>query len=86
VLVEAITNAQKHSHASSVKVGVVWSHGLLEVNVSDDGVGGAREEGGFGLEGLRDRVEALGGQLYIDSPRGRGTRVNARIPASRAAS
>jgi signal transduction histidine kinase len=46
----------------------------------DDGIGGARSRRGSGLEGLCDRVEAVGGTLDIDSPAGEGTRLEAVIP------
>jgi signal transduction histidine kinase len=52
------------------------------VEVVDDGTGGAVEQGGGGLQGLRDRVEAGGGTLRIDSAAGYGTTVLARIPAT----
>ena len=58
---------------------------MLQVEVRDDGVGGARATRGSGLEGLRDRVEAVGGTLRIDSPAGEGTRLSALIPAAPAA-
>jgi len=48
--------------------------------VSDDGVGGAQATGGSGLRGLGDRVGALDGTLELESPRGGGTRLRARIP------
>jgi signal transduction histidine kinase len=51
------------------------------VEVSDDGVGGADAEGGTGLRGLADRVEALGGRLEVESVAGTGTTVRALIPA-----
>ena len=51
----------------------------LVVEVADDGVGGADEEGD-GLRGLADRVEALGGRLALESPPGGGTRVTASLP------
>ena len=51
----------------------------MHVDISDDGVGGARPDGG-GLRGLADRVAALGGQVRIDSPPGRGTHVTATLP------
>jgi len=51
------------------------------VTIADDGVGGAREHLASGLQGLRDRVEAIGGTFELDSPPGRGTRVSAAIPA-----
>ena len=50
------------------------------VEVEDDGVGGARVDGSSGLRGLIDRVEALGGQVTIESPPGAGTRIEAVIP------
>ena len=52
----------------------------LRVTVSDDGCGGAASTPGSGLEGLADRVHALGGQLVIDSPAGGGTVITADIP------
>jgi signal transduction histidine kinase len=48
--------------------------------VADDGTGGARPEGGTGLRGLIDRVEALGGELHVRSDPGAGTTVRARVP------
>jgi signal transduction histidine kinase len=56
--------------------------GSISVAVADDGVGGALELDGGGLQGLRDRVEAIGGKLTIVSPPGGGTGVAARIPAT----
>jgi glucose-6-phosphate-specific signal transduction histidine kinase len=52
------------------------------VEVADVGVGGADPAAGTGLRGLADRVEALGGTLVVESPRGAGTRVRAELPAS----
>jgi signal transduction histidine kinase len=48
--------------------------------VADDGAGGADPGRGSGLLGLADRVEALAGNLDVESPLGAGTRVRARIP------
>ena len=53
---------------------------LLTVLISDDGVGGANPSTGSGLKGMADRIEALGGRLWVESPAGRGTRLLARIP------
>jgi signal transduction histidine kinase len=80
VLTEAVANAQKHSRGSSLRLRAGISRGNLVVEVDDDGVGGARETDGSGLQGLRDRVEALGGTFGVDSPAGSGTRVIATIP------
>jgi signal transduction histidine kinase len=81
VIAEAVTNAQKYAHASSIFVRAVATPPNLQVEVVDDGVGGAREYVGSGLQGLRDRVEAVGGTLLVDSAAGCGTRVAAAIPA-----
>jgi signal transduction histidine kinase len=79
VFAEALTNAHKHARASSLKVRTRATSEGLRVEIVDDGIGGATG-GGFGLRGLRDRVEALGGSFEIDSPVGRGTRIAAEIP------
>jgi signal transduction histidine kinase len=77
---ECLTNVAKYAHASAASVDVVRTNGELVVEVADDGVGGAAGDGGSGLRGLADRVEALGGQLHVTSPAGDGTRVRAEIP------
>ena len=50
------------------------------IEVADNGVGGAAADGGTGLRGLADRVEAQGGRLWIVSPAGGGTRIIGEIP------
>jgi signal transduction histidine kinase len=77
---EATTNVAKYAQASQVTVSVEQSGGIATVAVADDGIGGAEPGNGSGLVGLTDRIEALGGRLHIDSPRGRGTRLSAEIP------
>ena len=52
----------------------------LRILVADDGVGGADARRGSGLQGLADRVEALGGRVSVQSPLGGGTRVEAVLP------
>ncbi|MBV9366436.1 MAG: histidine kinase, partial [Solirubrobacterales bacterium] len=79
VVAEALTNLAKHSQARSATVAACVEDGHLQLDVSDDGVGGAQPEGG-GLRGLADRVAALGGQVRIDSPPGGGTRISATLP------
>ena len=85
LIAEALTNARKHAQAGTVIVRAAARGGVLQVEIRDDGVGGARAARGSGLEGLRDRVEAVGGTLRIDSPAGKGTRLSASIPAAPAA-
>lgn len=75
---EAMANALKHAHAGRVDVGVRRQDGRLVVEVSDDGVGGARA--GFGLTSLRDRIASVGGELTLHSPPGAGTSIRAEIP------
>ena len=80
LIAEAITNVAKHANASHVAVSVRRDDARVLVQVADDGVGGADPVAGSGLHGLADRVEALHGHLRVDSPPGRGTRLEARIP------
>jgi signal transduction histidine kinase len=77
---EALTNASKHARASRVWVSLRVEEGTVCLAIRDDGVGGADPTRGSGLIGLRDRIEALGGTIEIDSPAGEGTRIDARIP------
>ncbi len=72
---EALTNAARHAQAEAVEVNVSFDAGRLIVEVSDDGVGGANPEVGSGLQGLADRLSALGARLDIVSPSGCGTTV-----------
>jgi signal transduction histidine kinase len=83
VVAEALTNAAKHAHASSVSVEAEVLNGDLRVSVRDDGVGGADAANGSGLVGLTDRVEALGGKLTLHSPSGGGTTLRIDLPLSR---
>jgi signal transduction histidine kinase len=77
---EAVTNACKHAAASEIAIRAVAARGILRVEIADDGRGGADECAGAGLQGLRDRVEAIGGTLDVVSPAGEGTRVLASLP------
>lgn len=80
VVSEALANVAKHADAQRASVNATCDGSTLRVEVSDDGVGGADRRGGTGLEGLHDRVAALGGRLSIDSAPGQGTRIVAEIP------
>lgn len=77
---EALANAAKHANATEVRVSVKRVDGRVTVEVRDDGTGGAGMARGSGLRGLGDRVAAVGGQLRVESPAGRGTRVVAELP------
>jgi signal transduction histidine kinase len=80
VVAEALTNAAKHSGAAAVSVEVEVAADALRVTVRDDGAGGADLARGTGLAGLKDRVEALGGRILLDSRRGAGTSLQAEFP------
>ena len=77
---EAAANAIKHAQASRIDIALATVDGNLLLSIRDDGVGGADPEQGSGLVGLRDRVEALGGRLRIDSPSGGGTSLALTLP------
>jgi signal transduction histidine kinase len=80
VVSEALTNAAKHAHASTVVVEVKPVDDALIVCVRDDGIGGAELGRGSGLVGLKDRVESLGGRISVVSAPGAGTSVRAELP------
>jgi signal transduction histidine kinase len=86
VCAEALANVAKHALATTVDVTLSEEGGWLRIAIRDDGVGGADPERGTGLQGLRDRVEAMGGRLSIDSQPGQGTRLVALLPLSDEAS
>jgi len=82
VAAEAFTNAAKHAAASAVDILIERADGELTVQVRDDGVGGADAARGSGLVGLRDRVEAVGGTMTLDSPARAGTVLTVRLPVT----
>jgi hypothetical protein len=82
VCAEALTNVAKHANASHVDLGVALVGDTLTVAVTDDGAGGADPAAGTGLQRLGDRVAAIGGQLEVVGPLGRGTTVRAVIPVA----
>jgi signal transduction histidine kinase len=79
VVAEALTNVAKHARAGHVEVIARVEDGTLDVQVRDDGTGGARPDGD-GLVGLADRLAALDGQLRVESPAEGGTVIAAAIP------
>jgi signal transduction histidine kinase len=80
VVAEALTNVAKYARATSATVSISVAGGVVTVEVSDDGAGGADVAAGSGLRGLSDRVAALDGRLELHSPPGAGTRLRAEIP------
>lgn len=82
MVTESLANAVKHSGARTVEITIGESNGHLEVEVVDNGVGGADAGRGSGILGLRDRAAAVEGILTVDSPAGGGTRVRAELPCA----
>jgi signal transduction histidine kinase len=89
VVQEAITNVDKHAHAESVLIQASVKDRTLSIDVEDDGEGFEREISkpdaagrGWGLLGMRERIEMLGGTLRIESARGQGTHLALRVPLS----
>ena len=82
VIAEALTNVAKYAGARRATVSIARANGDAVVEVSDDGRGGAEADGGSGLAGLVDRLEALDGRLTVTSPRGAGTIIRAEIPCA----
>jgi signal transduction histidine kinase len=80
VVAEALTNVARYAAAGVATVSVQRNNGHVDVEVSDDGVGGADPDQGSGLRGLSDRIAALDGRLDLASAAGRGTTVRATIP------
>ncbi|WP_432840156.1 DUF4118 domain-containing protein [Dactylosporangium sp. CA-092794] len=80
VVSESLTNTAKHARASAVRVEATTHAGMLQITITDDGIGGADPARGSGLTGLRDRVETLGGNLTLMSDPGGGTSLVATIP------
>jgi signal transduction histidine kinase len=82
VACEALANVVKHAKAHGARVTVRPADSHVEMEISDDGVGGITVNGdhGRGLANMTDRVGALDGAVAIDSPPGRGTRIMVTIP------
>jgi signal transduction histidine kinase len=83
---EALTNVVKHAEATNVEISVVEAAGCIEVIVRDDGAGfdQAAAHTGFGLLGMRERVQLADGELEVETARGTGTTIHATLPVSAA--
>jgi signal transduction histidine kinase len=79
IVAEALTNAAKHAQATHARVSISRDGDVLQLDVTDDGRGGA-DPAGTGILGLRDRAQAIGGTLFVVSPPSRGTSVTAALP------
>ncbi|WIJ25853.1 sensor histidine kinase [Devosia sp. RR2S18] len=83
VVAELLANTTKHSGANQVTIacGTESNGQTIAVTIADDGAGGARMVPGHGLAGIAERIEGLGGQFSVDSPRGGPTSATLRIPS-----
>lgn len=78
---ECMQNVHKHSGARRVHLHLVCLDGVLSLSVQDDGHGFVQErDGGIGIAGMRERIEAVGGTFEVASQPGGGVRVEARVP------
>jgi signal transduction histidine kinase len=84
VLKEAVTNVAKHSHASKVAIQIKKNGAKLSGSLTDDGVGfdssALKGNAGFGLNGMANRIEKIGGKLAIESAPGLGTKISFAVP------
>ncbi len=80
---EALQNASKHAgDGASATITLAQQNGSLNFSVADDGVGIDQSTDGHGLQNMRDRIGALGGEISIQSTPGRGVTVNGRVPVT----
>jgi len=77
---EIVTNATRHSGARTARIALSLINDTWQLQGTDDGSGRARVCEGFGLSGMRERVESLGGSLEIQTAPGRGFTVTATVP------
>jgi signal transduction histidine kinase len=83
---EALNNALKHAHANSVIIHLRFGENATEMEITDDGMGfepaGDRIKGGFGIPGMQERSQKIGGAFHITSAPGKGTNVFVQVPVN----
>ena len=85
VLREALTNVIRHSHASKVNICLTRKNGQLAGSLADNGVGfnaGTQDDNGFGLTAMAQRVTKIGGEFFVKSSPGSGTKISFSVPAT----
>ena len=83
IVQEALTNVARHAQATTVDITVRQDHGYCQLEIIDDGLGfdpSANRSKSFGLLGMQERVEQLGGEFSINSAPGKGARIHVQIP------
>jgi signal transduction histidine kinase len=83
---EVLTNVLRHAQASEFKVRLVFDSREIRLDLRDNGCGfnPRRRHEGFGLQGMRERAEGMGGQLTIQSAAGKGTAISIVLPVPNA--
>ena len=83
---EVLTNALRHAQASQFNAQLAFDDGEVRLNLRDNGSGfdPASRHDGFGLQGMRERVEGMGGRLSIQSAKGEGTAISIVLPITNA--
>lgn len=84
IVQESLTNVSRHAAATVVTLDVSKEQDILMIEIEDNGCGfdASATVSGYGLTGMRERVEGLGGECLLDSSPGRGTRIRVRIPCT----
>jgi signal transduction histidine kinase len=79
---EGLTNIVRHARATRATVALCREDDVLRLSIFDNGHGGVSSvpASGYGLAGMRERIETLGGTLVVDGKPGAGTRIRAEIP------
>lgn len=77
---EGMTNALRHGRAKQIFISLTMIHDGISIHIKDDGIGSDLAQEGYGLLGMRERIESLGGKLEISSQLGAGFRLLAWIP------
>jgi signal transduction histidine kinase len=78
---EALTNVRRHANARAAQIVLAFTPQAVDLRVKDDGVGAAEVHGGFGLVGMRERAELLGGTVAVDTRPGAGFELRITLPA-----
>jgi signal transduction histidine kinase len=84
VVQEALNNVIKHAGATRVEVSIIELENRIDVRIADDGIGigDSRDSGGFGLMGMQERIELIGGELEVIDPAAGGTELRAWVPVT----
>lgn len=77
---EGLTNVHKHANASRVELHLDYRERGVRLSIADNGAGASEAEGGFGLLGLQERVQLVGGSLHVETSPGAGFRLEADLP------